>query len=422
MHMETQNVDVVVIGAGIAGSTAAAALAPDRRVALIEAEEAVGYHTSGRSAATWILNYGPPDVQALTGASRAFLQAPPPGFAEHPLLTLRGVLYLADAVPRALFTIGRPARETMAIRSLIRYRTNIGRFEAQLGRKGFVLSDIPSQTVLVLQGGGAMGAFECGVVKALEQFEVHPDIVAGVSIGAFNGAIVASHPRHATEALEAFWHDLAVASPLLADERLRQFWSSLAIMAFGVPRFFTPRWWSLEPDDWTHAWTSVYDHRPVRKLLEQYVDFAALKSSPVRLLVSAVDVETAQLEVFDSYVGDFTVDHLLASGSLPPGLPWTTIGGRHYWDGGIVSNSPLDHVVERCGAAGKRVIVVESRGGLYSDGPAKVMDFQEPYLRTLLGFIGLTDVTFIHAEKIGFGPEAREAALASAKQALAAAA
>jgi FMN-dependent NADH-azoreductase len=71
---------------------------------------------------------------------------------------------------------------------------------------------------------------------------------------------------------------------------------------------------------------------------------------------------------------------------------------------------------------GKRVIVVESRGGLYSDGPAKVMDFQEPYLRTLLGFIGLTDVTFIHAEKIGFGPEAREAALASAKQALAAAA
>jgi FMN-dependent NADH-azoreductase len=71
---------------------------------------------------------------------------------------------------------------------------------------------------------------------------------------------------------------------------------------------------------------------------------------------------------------------------------------------------------------GKRVIVVESRGGLYSDGPAKVMDFQEPYLRTLLGFIGRTDVTFIHAEKIGFGPEAREAALASAKQALAAAA
>jgi NTE family protein len=167
------------------------------------------------------------------------------------------------------------------------------------------------------------------------------------------------------DALQQAVHHVGVARVdrarrvLLGDERLRQFWSSLAIMAFGVPRFFTPRWWSLEPDDWTRAWTSVYDHRPVRKLLEQYVDFAALKSSPVRLLVSAVDVETAQLEVFDSYVGDFTVDHLLASGSLPPGLPWTTIDGRHYWDGGIVSNSPLDHVVERCGAAGKRVIVVD---------------------------------------------------------------
>ncbi|MBS0562555.1 MAG: FAD-binding oxidoreductase, partial [Proteobacteria bacterium] len=103
--METKTFDVVVIGAGIAGSTAAAALAQngaaDRRVALIEAEDAVGYHTSGRSAATWILNYGPPDVQALTGASRAFLEAPPPGFADTPILNLRGVLYLADEEARA---------------------------------------------------------------------------------------------------------------------------------------------------------------------------------------------------------------------------------------------------------------------------------------------------------------------------------
>ena len=72
--------------------------------------------------------------------------------------------------------------------------------------------------------------------------------------------------------------------------------------------------------------------------------------------------------------------------------------------------------------SGKRVIVIETRGGLYSEGPAQVMDFQEPYLRTLLSFIGLRDVTFVHAEKLGFGPEAREAALAAAKQALAAAA
>jgi D-arginine dehydrogenase len=99
-RMETKDFDVVVIGAGIAGSTAAAALAPHRRTALIEAEEAAGYHTTGRSAAMWILNYGPPDVQVLTGASRAFMETPPPGFAEHPILRRRPVLYLADDAAR----------------------------------------------------------------------------------------------------------------------------------------------------------------------------------------------------------------------------------------------------------------------------------------------------------------------------------
>jgi NTE family protein len=77
------------------------------------------------------------------------------------------------------------------------------------------------------------------------------------------------------------------------------------------------------------------------------------------LIVSAANVETAQLEIFDSYVDDLTPDHILASGSLPPGFPWTTIDGNHYWDGGIVSNSPLEDVIERCGAAGKRVFIVD---------------------------------------------------------------
>jgi len=233
--------------------------------------------------------------------------------------------------------------------------------EQQLGRPGFVLSDIPTQNVLVLQGGGALGAFECGVARALEEAAIHPDIVAGVSIGAFNGAIIAAHPRHAAEALESFWHDVATASPAAGNENTRKLWSSTLAMLFGVPGFFTPRWWpwSMSPQEWPGAWTSFYDHSPVRTLLRQYVDFETLKASPVRLLVTAVNVETAQLEVFDSYVDDLAADHILASGSLPPGLPWTTVGGKHYWDGGIVSNSPLELVTERSGAAGKRVVVVD---------------------------------------------------------------
>lgn len=93
--METTSFDIVVIGAGIAGSTAAAALAADYRVALLEAEDAVGYHTTGRSAAIWIQNYGPPDVRVLTGLSRPFFADPPPGFADNPLLHRRPVLFLA---------------------------------------------------------------------------------------------------------------------------------------------------------------------------------------------------------------------------------------------------------------------------------------------------------------------------------------
>jgi D-arginine dehydrogenase len=95
--MDTHSTDCIVIGAGIAGASAAAFIAADRRVALVEAEEAAGYHTTGRSAALWILNYGPPDVRALTGASRAFFEAPPEGFSAARLWSARDVLYLAAA-------------------------------------------------------------------------------------------------------------------------------------------------------------------------------------------------------------------------------------------------------------------------------------------------------------------------------------
>ena len=98
--MDSHEVDAVVIGAGIAGSTVAAHLAADRRVALIEAEEAAGYHTTGRSAALWVLNYGPPDVRVLTGLSRAFFERPPPGFTETALMSRRPVMMLAGASQR----------------------------------------------------------------------------------------------------------------------------------------------------------------------------------------------------------------------------------------------------------------------------------------------------------------------------------
>ena len=115
------------------------------------------------------------------------------------------LFYLKGDVPRALFSIGRPVDETRLAEGLIRHRVNVSAIKDRLNDPAFLLDHIPTQTALVLQGGGALGAFECGVVKALEEERIFPDIVAGVSIGAFNGAIIASNPRHATPALEAFW-------------------------------------------------------------------------------------------------------------------------------------------------------------------------------------------------------------------------
>lgn len=273
-------------------------------------------------------------------------------------------LYLDHDVPRALFSTGRPAAETRALESLIRYRTNIGWARPHLADPAFALTRIPSQTALVLQGGGALGAFEGGVVRALEEAGIRPDIVAGVSIGAFNGAIVAAHPGRAGPVLAEFWRRLSLALPDLVDDRLRRLAGSWHTLAFGVPDFFKPRWTGLPfMGAGPQAWTSLYDTAPVKALLREFVDFAALKTSPVRLLLSAVNVETAQLTIFDSYADELTPEHILASGSLPPGFPWTTIDGQHYWDGGIISNSPLELLLERTGTARKRVFVVD----LYPD-------------------------------------------------------
>ncbi|MES2191238.1 MAG: FAD-dependent oxidoreductase [Pseudomonadota bacterium] len=282
-------------------------------------------------------------------------------------------LFLNDHIPKALITMGRPAAETRAARGLIRYRTHIERSRKYSHQTSFSMLRVPSQTVLVLQGGGALGAFECGVVKALEQCHVQSDIIAGVSIGAFNGAIIASHPRGATQALEAFWSEIAMMTPCVANESARRWLASMHAMAWGVPALFRPRWMPVSGWQLPYAWTSYYDSSPARHLLEKYVDFKSLRRSPVRLLVSAVEVETADLRLFDSYVDDIGVDHILASGSLPPGLPWTTVAGRNYWDGGIVSNSPLEQVVGRCGVVGKRVVIVDlftSKGDL----PATMAD------------------------------------------------
>ena len=255
--------------------------------------------------------------------------------------------------------------EAKAAGALIANRSDISATKAKLSDTGFPLNRAALQTVFVLQGGGALGAFECGVVKALEERDIHADLVAGVSIGAFNAAIIAANPSKATHALEAFWRDLSLDTPDIPNEELRRAVSSLQSLVFGSPNFFRPRWFEpiLSPAQLPTSWTSLYDPSPLKATLSKYVAFEKLRDSPVRLLLTAVDVETGQLTIFDSYVDEITPEHVLASGSLPPGFSWTTIAGRHYWDGGLVSNSPLDQVVEVGGLTGQECLCREPVGG-----------------------------------------------------------
>ena len=270
------------------------------------------------------------------------------------------VLYLAANKLCGAFLLEQSFVEAKAAGALIVSRCNLGPAKAKLPDSSFPLNRAAVETVLILQGGGALGAFECGVVKALEERDIHPNLVAGVSIGAINAAIIAANHGHATEVLEAFWRELSLDVPDLPNEDLRRALSSLQSLVFGSPHFFRPRWFEpiLSPGQLPTHWNSFYELSPLKATLSKYVAFDKLRDSPVRLVLTAVDVETGQLAIFDSYVDEITADHILASGSLPPGFPWTTISGKHYWDGGLVSNSPLDQVVEISGLTGKDIYIV----------------------------------------------------------------
>lgn len=199
-----------------------------------------------------------------------------------------------------------------------------------------------ARTALVLQGGGALGAYELGAARRLyKDGNFAPDIIAGVSIGAITAVLLArpAQGMKPIEALEAFWQKVAVPAPFLPPP-LRSYAS-----AYGNPNFFMPR---LDYYAWP-VWTNIYETVPLRQTLAQLVDLEALadpKATP-GLLVSATDVEEGQIEYFYSRDKGLSLDHIVASGSLPPGFPMTVIGGKTYWDGGLFDNTPLGAVLDR---------------------------------------------------------------------------
>jgi len=235
-----------------------------------------------------------------------------------------------------------------------------------------------AHTVLVLQGGGALGAYQAGAVEAFAAAGALPDWVAGVSIGAINGALIAGNPPERRAArLRAFWDGVSAMLPGVTPELpaparpLLNRMSAVSATVFGIPGFFRPH----NP---ISAWAglSVYDTAPLRATLQELVDFELLNRGPVRLSVGAVNVRTGNSCYFDNTRSWLGPEHIMASGALPPGFPPVDIGGELYWDGGIVSNSPLWYVLDEAPDIDALILQVDlfsARGAL----PTNLDEVQE---------------------------------------------
>lgn len=210
----------------------------------------------------------------------------------------------------------------------------------------------PRQTVLVLQGGGALGAYQLGVYQALHEQGLEPDWVIGTSIGAINAALIAGNPvAQRLERLAAFWdrvtQDGAALSPWFGALPGS---ATAATVTRGIPGFFSPRpeaWlWPQSPLGVERA--SYYDTSPLRRTLDELVDSALLARPAVRLTVGAVAVGSGRMRYFDSRDEPEGLDlrHVLASGALPPAFPAVRIGDAAYWDGGLYSNTPIEAVLD----------------------------------------------------------------------------
>jgi NTE family protein len=210
----------------------------------------------------------------------------------------------------------------------------------------------PGQIVLVLQGGGALGAYQVGVYEAMHDAGIEPDWVIGTSIGAINASLIAGNPpAHRVERLDAFWEQMQGA-PFGGGAfdwlGLNNFAANLSTVMRGIPNFFTPNLHALRGAGAplgveSAAW---YSTRPLRETLQSLVDFDYLCQCRTRMTVGAVNACSGHMRYFDTRNEAITVDHVMASGALPPAFPAVRIDGQPYWDGGIYSNTPIEAVLD----------------------------------------------------------------------------
>jgi NTE family protein len=254
------------------------------------------------------------------------------------------------------------------------------------------------ENVLVLQGGGSLGAFGCGVFKALANNNIRIDIVAGTSAGGINSAIIAGSvdKEHPERTLEEFWLELAENSvnlthPMMewlydksrrhlvraaeshllpTTDQANSLLSTISSILYGNDKFFVPRWradYSLKDPQYFNPlkWTYIYDHSPLVKTLEKYIDYNKLQpggSPNSRLIMTAVNVLTSEPLTFDSSRQKITPKHILATSGYPSyNFPWIEIEkGVYAWDGSLLSNTPFSEVIDASPVIDKRLLLVEN--------------------------------------------------------------
>ncbi|HET8794189.1 MAG TPA: patatin-like phospholipase family protein [Nitrososphaeraceae archaeon] len=277
------------------------------------------------------------------------------------------------------------------------------------------------ENVLILQGGGSLGAFASGVFKAFARKNIKFDIICGTSIGAINGAIVVGSKNDNPEKdLEDFWIELAESSinvipdmySLDYDEQTyktnikRSSSASLNAALFGVPKFFVPRWFNWNSFQYKNShdsnilpsqWTYIYDNTPLEKTLEKYIDLTKLSpnikkenidnntnnknvynNSNPRLIITAVNVLSGQPIIFDSYTMPIQMKHLLATIGYPQyGFPWVDIdNGIYAWDGSLLSNTPVREVMVASPSNDKNIFIVENYPKKINKLPSNMTEVQ----------------------------------------------
>ncbi|MFN4336744.1 MAG: patatin-like phospholipase family protein [Candidatus Nitrosocaldus sp.] len=252
------------------------------------------------------------------------------------------------------------------------------------------------EKILVLQGGGSLGAFACGVFKALRRLDLKFDIIAGTSIGAVNAAIIAgSKSDEPDKALEEFWLEVAESSYDIIPELLIPVYSidglqfkripsgAINSILFGVPKMFIPKWMLIHNYNIINAyywsnWTYAYDHSVMQNTLSKYVDFARLRPDGrgTRLIVTAVNVLTAEHLIFDSARMKIEAKHILASTAASQyGFPWVEVDkGIFAWDGALISNTPLREVLIASPKNDKEVYIVENYPQVRSNLPRNLIE------------------------------------------------